>query len=148
MNLILGSGKNWPKQEGDVFVDIRPFPGVDVVLDLNTPLWPFQDNSVDSISAIHLVEHLHDLVNFMNECWRILKPGCYLYIETPLAGADPDLEFSDPTHIRCYRLHTFRNYFAPSGIEKFGYTDRPWNFICTEILSGCIIKIEANPIKI
>jgi len=145
MRLVLGSGKHWTKAEGDVFVDIKPFAGVDVVADLNQR-FPFEDNSATFISAIHLVEHLDSLVHFMDECHRVLKAGCYLYIETPLAGADLDLEFADPTHKRCYRMHTFRNYFTLDGIEKFGYTDKAWNFFYTAIKDNCII-IECNPIK-
>lgn len=149
LRLILGSGKHWEKdpRHDDIFVDIKPFYGVEVVHDLNKTPWPFENNSVDFISAIHLVEHLDNLVEFMNECHRILKVGGFIYIETPLAGANPDLEFSDPTHKRCYRLHTFTNYFTRLGVHNFGYTELMWNFHCTEIINGNVIKVEGSPIK-
>lgn len=124
--LIVGPGKAWPKEAMDTFLDLRPFAGVDLVHDLNRLPWPPEDNSFDEVSAIHVVEHLDSLLDFMNECWRVLKPGGTLYIETPLAGANPDLEFADPTHRRCYRKHSFINYFTRQGIEAFGYTDRAW----------------------
>lgn len=146
MRLILGCGKRWVKEPGDVFCDIRPFENVDVVCDLNKVPWQFEDNSFIHVSAIHLVEHLDSLIDFMNECWRILKPGGSLYIETPLAGGDIDLTHADPTHIRCYRLHTFVNYFSLEGIEKFGYTDKAWNFFHLQVKANVIV-VHAYPIK-
>lgn len=143
--LILGCGKHHVKQENEITVDILSFPCVDIVADLNLA-WPFEDNSVESISAIHLVEHLDSLIHFMNESWRVLKPGGSLYLETPLAGGDVDLEWADPTHKRCYRLHTFVNYFSLEGIDRFGYTDRGWNFFYLAVVNNCII-IHAYPLK-
>lgn len=123
--LILGAGK-YQRQDKAFHVDILPFKGIDLVHDLNQTPWPIVSDSFDAAMAIHVVEHLQSLINFMNECHRIIAKGGELYIETPLAGANPDLEFCDPTHIRCYRKHTFINYFTKSGIEKFGYTDKAW----------------------
>lgn len=145
LKLILGAGKE-QRVPGAVHLDIHQFDGVDVVHDLNAYPWPFKDNSFIHISAIHLVEHLQDLVKFMNECHRILKPGCSVYIETPEAGGDLDLEFCDPTHIRCFRLYTFHNYFSPEGIEKFGYTDKPWCML-KHVSENSIITIHASTIK-
>ena len=146
MQLIVGCGPNWPKRNGDVFLDVRPFPGVDVVHDLNIIQWPFADDSMNEILAIHVVEHLDSLLNFMNECHRILKPGGSLYIETPEAGANLDLQFADPTHVRCYRKHTFVNYFTRSEAPKFGYTDKLWSIWHLEVRDGNII-FHGQPIK-
>lgn len=144
--LILGPGPRWEKKESDIFCDIRQFENVDVVHDLNITPWPWEDNSFMHVSAVHLVEHLDSLLDFMNESWRVLKPGGSLFIETPLAGVDPDLEFADPTHKRCYRIHSFANYFSLEGIESFGYTDKAWNFFVLRIERNCII-VHAYPIK-
>ena len=144
--LILGPGPRWQKQQGDIFCDIRPFDNVDVVHDLNKIPWPWPENSFVHVSAVHLVEHLHSLLDFMNECHRVLQPGGSLYLETPLAGVNPDLEFADPTHVRCYRIHTFANYFSPEGVETFGYTDKAWNFFVLRVQGDCIV-VHAYPIK-
>jgi predicted SAM-dependent methyltransferase len=145
MRLIVGCGQKEKDRPDDIFLDIRKFKNVDVVHDLNNP-WPFDDNKFNHVSAIHVVEHVNSLLFFMDEAWRVISPGGSLYIETPLAGVNPDLEFADPTHVRCYRLHSFFNYFSPEGIEAFGYTDKAWNFITTRIANDCII-IHAIPIK-
>jgi SAM-dependent methyltransferase len=144
--LILGCGKHWKKEEGDVFVDLRPFEGVDVLHDLNVTPWPFPDNSFVHVSAVHLVEHLKDLISFMDEAWRVLEPGGTIYIETPEAGNDPDLTHADPTHVRCYRKHTFINYFTKEGIHNFGYTYKPWGSMEIKIVNNCIV-FHAMPIK-
>lgn len=144
--LILGPGPRWIKEEGDTFCDIRPFDNIDVVHNLDQVPWPFPDDAYTHVSAVHLVEHLQSLLKFMDEAWRVLEPGGSLYIETPVAGGDVDLEFADPTHVRCYRPHTFINYFTLEGIEKFGYTDKAWNFFVVKVENNCII-VHAFPLK-
>jgi SAM-dependent methyltransferase len=144
--LILGPGKHWKKEVGDTFLDIRPFENVDVVHDLNERPWPFEDGAFLHVSAIHVIEHLKDLISFMDEAWRVLEQGGTLYIETPEAGGDIDLTHCDPTHVRCYRKHTFWNYFTKEGIEKFGYTDKPWAIAKCEVENNCII-FHGMPIK-
>lgn len=146
--LILGSGKFTPKynddQFQDTFLDIVKFENVDIVHDLNKTPWPVKE--FDEISAMHVVEHLNSLVSFMNECHRVLKPGGSLYLETPCAGMDLDLEFADPTHIRCYRPHSFINYFTLSGVSNFGYTDKAWSIFKIAVERNCII-FHGQPIK-
>lgn len=147
--LILGAGPRHNRLPGDVCLDIRAFPGVDIVHDLDVHPWPIKDCSYDSVIAIHVVEHLKTLlIPFMNECHRILKPGASLYLETPLAGANPDMEFCDPTHVRCYRVYSFVNYLSPEGVKQFGYTDKAWNFFSL-IHRKCddTLVVHAYPLK-
>jgi predicted SAM-dependent methyltransferase len=144
--LVLGAGQRYIKEPEDITLDIRPFDGIDIVHDLDITPWPFEDNSFEGISACHLVEHLKSLVSFMNESWRILTPGGSLYLVTPLAGVDPDLEWADPTHKRCYRIHTFVNYFSLEGVDKWGYTDKAWNFFHLNVVNNCIVA-HAYPVK-
>jgi predicted SAM-dependent methyltransferase len=53
-------------------------------LDVRHPL-PYQDNSVDYITAHHLLEHLTYMEGkqFMKECLRILKPGGVMRVSVP-----------------------------------------------------------------
>lgn len=51
-------------------------------VDLNFDKLPFEDNSVDIISAGNLVEHLENPFHFYRECFRSLKPGGQLVITT------------------------------------------------------------------
>ncbi len=135
--LILGCGSRTVKSTDfeDILLDVLPLPGVDVVHDLNIAPWPFDDGGFMHLSALHLVEHLQSLVSFMNEAWRVLAPGGSLYIETPMAGADIQLQYADPTHVRCYTQYSFINYFTPEGIDAWHYTDKAW----------CIYKVGTHP---
>lgn len=138
--LVLGAGAHvYEKLPNHTYVDIFPFQNIDTVFDLNEKRWPWRDLEYTRIQAIHLVEHLSSLVNFMDECHRVLSIGGTLYLETPLAGANPDLEFCDPTHVRCYRKHTFTNYFTVEGIAKFGYTQNAWSILHLDVKDDCII---------
>jgi len=44
-----------------------------------------EDNSIDVISAIHVIEHMEvvDIIKFLSECKRVLKKGGLLIVETP-----------------------------------------------------------------
>lgn len=82
MKLDLGCGKN--KQAGFLGVDSRPFEGVDVVADL-TLLWQWENDSVEEVHCSHFVEHLNsqERVHFVNELYRVLKPGAKASIIVP-----------------------------------------------------------------
>lgn len=73
IRIDIGAGKN--KREGFIGVDIIPFEGVDIILNVGKDKWPWPDGSVDEIHASHLVEHLipKERVHFINEVGRVLK---------------------------------------------------------------------------
>jgi len=73
---------------------------------------PWPDRSFDSITCMHVVEHLRTMTNLWREIGRLLKAGGRVYIETPglrsVTTASPPeylrgkitLNFyDDPTHI-------------------------------------------------
>ncbi len=66
--------------------------------DLGRPL-PLDDDSVDTVTALAVVEHLNDPEPFIREAHRILKPGGLLILTTPSPRARPLLEFL------AYRIH-------------------------------------------
>lgn len=78
---------------------------VDIVMNIETEKLPFSDNSVDEIRVDNVLEHLVDLRFVLNECHRVLKPGCSLSGCVPLAGTD--IDFGDPTHVRHFNKKTF-----------------------------------------
>jgi SAM-dependent methyltransferase len=83
LRIDLGCGPN--KAEGWTGADSRPFKGVDEVLDLGTKRWPWGDASVDEARASHFVEHLEpdERIHFVNELFRVLKPGAAAQIIVP-----------------------------------------------------------------
>lgn len=62
------------RQEGFIGIDKIKTDAVDIVHDLETYPWPFEDNSVDEVICSHYVEHTSNLIEFMDELWRIMKP--------------------------------------------------------------------------
>jgi predicted SAM-dependent methyltransferase len=80
MRLHIGSGPlaiaGWTN------VDVAPWTGVDVVLDVREP-WPFED--VELIFAEHFLEHLTlaEGLHFLRECRRVLRDDGVLRLSTP-----------------------------------------------------------------
>lgn len=98
------------KKEGFKGVDIVSLPGVDIVHDLNVYPWPFEDSSVDEINCEHFVEHLtgSEIIAFMEEVYRILKPGNKITIICPYYSSIRAMQ--DPTHKSFISENTFLYY--------------------------------------
>lgn len=83
------------KREGFTGIDIAPLPGVDIVHDLEVFPWPIDDECVELVNVSHYIEHTKDLMQFMNELYRIMKAGrrsdgdgAVLQLDSCLAGSD------------------------------------------------------------
>jgi SAM-dependent methyltransferase len=106
---VLDIGAGQKKQAPEALgVDRVPYPGVDVVTDLEGPL-PFAENSVDHIFAVHVLEHIHDLLGAMRELHRILRPTGALHVLAPYWRHINAV--ADPTHVRLMDVQTLR-YFT------------------------------------
>ena len=132
ISLDLGCGAN--KQNGFVGIDARPLPGVDIVHDLEKFSWPLPDRCASLAVASNLVEHINPhggvFLRFMDEVWRVLKPGGKFLIATPYAGSQG--YWQDPTHCNGCNEVTWA-YFDPldrSGFYKI-YKPKPWKIVST-----------------
>lgn len=99
------------KQPGHLGVDIAKMPGVDIVCDLNKYPWPMDSNSVDEIFCSHYIEHVEDLVKFMNEIYRVLKMGGFVKFMAPYYNSIRC--WQDPTHKNAISENAFFYYFKP-----------------------------------
>ena len=83
LRLDLGAGKGRNTPEGFLKVDLHPGPGIRVV-DLRKR-WPWAKDSVDEVSTNYVLPFLapHERVHFMNELYRVLKPGAKAQMITP-----------------------------------------------------------------
>lgn len=127
--LNLGAGNRIAS--GSVNHDLcRHRPEIDVAHDLNVIPWPWEDESFDSMIACSVFEHLEiDLIQAMDECWRILRPMCHLHIKLPHWNHDNG--YADPTHRWRYSVRAM-DVFDPEsklGKELSFYTERKWRFI-------------------
>jgi SAM-dependent methyltransferase len=102
--------KGIPKVEEWVTNDVSKLAKPDVLWDLNSLPWPWEDNSFDQIHAYEVLEHIGHQGNYMEffahfyECYRILKPGGLLFGSTP--APDSDWILAEPGHTRVIHLHS------------------------------------------
>jgi len=60
--------------------------------DLNEKI-PLDDESIDVVTALAVLEHLHKADVFVKEILRVLKPGGTCFLTTPSPASKPLLEF-------------------------------------------------------
>lgn len=96
-------------------VDIAPCEGVDVIHDLTKYPLPFEDESIDGIFSSHFVEHLDGFqrMDFMSECYRILKPEAKMRLVHPYYKSVRAIQ--DPTHM-----------FPPISENSYYYYWKEW----------------------
>jgi len=108
---------------------------------------PWPDGSMDTITCMHLVEHLSGLDLLMREIARLLKPGGQVYFETPHPKTLtlPSLGrtaipftmnfYDDPTHIRLVTTRELAEATHTAGlrVEAEGVS-RNWLFAASHLL--------------
>jgi SAM-dependent methyltransferase len=99
-------------------VDLFPAPGVDVLADLTAAL-PFADRSVDRVYAVHVLEHVLDLVGVMNELHRVLADDGVLHVLSPHWQSVAAV--GDPTHVKYLDVQTFKWFCGPHGGAEVWY---------------------------
>lgn len=106
MKLDIACGDN--KKEGFTGIDIAKTPSVDIVHDLNIYPWPVAENSIDEVWCSHFIEHVLDIMKFMNEIFRIMKPGAQATFISPYYSSSR--AWQDPTHVRSISEATYLYY--------------------------------------
>lgn len=76
---------------------------------------PFEDNSVDAILAIHLLEHVEEPQRAVKEIYRVLKPGGYVYFDTPFI----------------FYYHPMKGYYK----DYYRFTRDAWEYMCRDFKS-------------
>ncbi len=116
---ILEVGCGQVKAPGAIGVDSnRDATAADVICDLNFPL-PFADDAFAEVRAIHVIEHLNDVMKAMAEFHRVARAGGRLYLVTP--HYTDFISWCDPTHRWHLNSFSFR-YFDRIHGERHWYT--------------------------
>jgi SAM-dependent methyltransferase len=90
-------------------LDAETLPGVDIVHNLNKYPYPFKDDEFDGVFCHHILEHLDDIIQPLEEIWRVSRHGARIIIEVP---SFPGIgSVVDPTHKSFYTFGTF-DYFT------------------------------------
>ena len=113
--LDVGCGLN--KHPGAIGIDRNPAGMADIICDLDRFPWPLADASFDEVRAVHVIEHVADVVRTVEEMSRVLRPGGRMVIETP--HYTDFSSFCDPTHRWHLNSFSFRYFGEDHG--GFGY---------------------------
>lgn len=99
------------------------------------------DEQFDVITLAHVIEHVHHPVELLRACYRLLKPGGVLWIDTPniasegcwLFGANW-LHLDPPRHLVLFNLESMCGALSASG---FAETEvQPYRPLCA-VSFGC-----------
>lgn len=97
MKINIGAGDT--KLEGYVTLDYDALSNPDYQLDIEKDRFPFEDNTVETVVAHHILEHLGEgYFHCLQEIYRVCKHGAIVDIRVPHPRHDSFL--ADPTHRR------------------------------------------------
>jgi len=119
---------------------------------LESDILPWANNTIDIVTCMHLVEHLSTVTHLLAEVYRVLRPGGYLYVETPhpktLALPSPEgcfvpnftLNFYDDiTHTKIVSMGALAKYAQRAGlIVQNSGTSRNWIFAAMWPVFACL----------
>jgi ubiquinone/menaquinone biosynthesis C-methylase UbiE len=137
-------------------VDLIKF-GDNIVHNLNEFPYPFKDNSIDSIKAFHIIEHLDNYEQFLKECLRILKPNGKIHIKVPHFTAHGAFSEFHKHKGFWYHCFTSRRLFTKTSLEvrensiyphlkeikrKINFENiYPWNWIIQPLVNFWIMPL-------
>jgi SAM-dependent methyltransferase len=112
--------------------------------DFVTDRLPWRDGSMDTVTCMHVVEHLDSLGNLFGEAARVLKPGGRAYFETPhpktvhLPSAKGKFTlnfFDDPTHVRVVTVEELATAARQASLQVRGRgISRNWLFAASHLI--------------
>jgi len=105
------------KAPGAIGIDRNPASAADLLCDLDRLPYPFADGSFDRLRAVHVIEHVSDVIRTMEEFHRLLRPGGRVFLVTP--HYTDFSSFCDPTHRWHLNSFSFRYFGEDHG--GFGY---------------------------
>jgi SAM-dependent methyltransferase len=172
--LDVGCGIN--KYPGAIGLDRNLSTNADVIADLDEFPFPFADNSFREVRAIHVIEHVKDVIRTMEEFHRVLAPGGRVFLVTP--HYTDFSSFCDPTHrwhLNSFSLRYFGENNAGYGyysnarfreisirlkllalwrylgfellVNRFRWFRRFWEFYLCYLIRGKVIEWELEAVK-
>jgi len=130
--------------EGCINIDMNPRQAkADLIRDVRRGL-PYDDGSVDAITASHFLEHLScdEMLALMEECWRVMKPRAQFSIVVPL------MDFTSLDH----KQHLSADAFDIFGRDAAEYHNRrfAWSVASKSVVEkkrGSELRIVLEAVK-
>ncbi len=117
---ILQIGAGHETLAGAITLDINPRVEPDVVWNLNDFPYPFDSNTFDIVLCEHVLEHLDNVIQVMEELHRILKPRGRVWVRVPYFSS---LNFNtDPTHIHAFSSRSFDYLCLDTDLVRYDYS--------------------------
>jgi len=114
---VLDVGCGIKKYPGAIGIDRIAGTSADVLCDLDHFPFPFRDASFSGVRAIHVIEHVSDVIRTMEEFHRLVEPGGRVFLATP--HYTDFSSFCDPTHR--WHLNSFSFRYFGENHGGFGY---------------------------
>jgi len=114
---VLDVGCGVKKYPGAIGIDRIAGTAADALVDLDRFPYPFRDSSFAEVRAVHVIEHVADVIRTVEEFHRLLRDGGKVYIATP--HYTDFSSFCDPTHRWHLNSYSLR-YFGEDN-AGFGY---------------------------
>lgn len=96
----------------------------------------------DLITVSHVIEHVHEPGRLLEQCFRLLKPGGELWLETPNIDAEGHRRFGrnwrglePPRHLVLFSQMSLTNLLTETGFENVRFYNRGLNIAFTYLES-------------
>jgi SAM-dependent methyltransferase len=101
--------------------------------DMEKDSLPFEDNTFDFIFSKSVIEHVYNTDNFLDESYRVLKPGGIMVLMTPDWRSQKNYFWDDYTHVKPFTRKGFQNSlklknFKDVGCVKFYQLPFVWKY--------------------
>jgi ubiquinone/menaquinone biosynthesis C-methylase UbiE len=124
--LVVGEGRG--TRPDAITVDINPRLNPDVIHNLETVPWPFKDNHFKSIVCHHILEHLQNFTEVMNELHRICEAGGTIWIQVPHFSSR---YAHSPGHVFSFNVESFDPYITEANFNwGHNWVDTDKRFKC------------------
>lgn len=111
----LNLGCGFAKLDGFVNVDKSDLCKPDILMNLNSNIWPLNANEYDHIVAKDILEHVDNLVHVIKEMYTVSNHGAIWEIQVPHHNCD--IAYDDPTHKQVITANTFRLFDMKRNID-------------------------------
>lgn len=107
------------------------------------------EQQFDVITLSHVIEHVHDPIDLLLECYALLKPGGYLWLQTPnIASQGHRLYGEDwrglepPRHLTLFSLNAMKQAILRVGFTKF--EEQKYRPLCAELFNSSMAIKQAR----